>query len=145
LGENLTVYTNIQGGGIKLLGTQKLGPNEYQASFYIEPWSGGISNVQLIAGNLVLPVPPSLGTSAYPSPLPPAFTGLYSITYPASGQDTKVIFTNIWGAMTTIELGTPPIPSSLISLIPATTVTAFGIALVIWFIMNSLLKTRKTP
>ena len=145
LGENLTVYANTQGGGIKLIGTQKLGPNEYQASFYIEPWSGGISNVQLVAGNLVLPVQPTLGTSAYPSPLPPAFTGLYSITYPASGQDTKVIFTNIWGAMTTIELGTPPIPSSLISLIPATTVTAFGFALIIWFIVNSLLKTRKTP
>src|SRR2546428_13540413 len=145
LGENLTVYANIQGGGIKLLGTQKLGPNEYQASFYIEPWSGRISNVQLVAGNLVFPVQPTLGTSAYPSPLPPALTGLYSIPYPASGQDTKVIFTNIWGAMTTIELGPPPIPSSLISLIPAPPALPFGTAPIIWFIINSLLKTRNTP
>src|SRR5437899_10748227 len=103
-----------------------------------------MSTLQLVAGNLVLPVQLTLGTSAYLSPLPPAVTGLYSITYPASGHDTKVIFTNLWGAMTTIELGTPPIPSPLISLIPATTVTAFGIAVIIWFIMNSLLKTRKT-
>src|SRR5205823_4400570 len=27
MGENLTVYVNTQGGGVNLLGTQKLGPN----------------------------------------------------------------------------------------------------------------------
>src|SRR2546428_6218778 len=69
LGENLTVYANIQGGGVKLLGTQKLGPNEYQASFYIEPWSGGTSNLHLLAGNPLLPAPPTLAPHPDPPPL----------------------------------------------------------------------------
>ncbi len=143
LGENLTVYVNLQGGGIKLLGTQKLGPNDYRASFYVEPWSGGISSVQLVEGNVALAPQTTVGTSSYPSPLPPALTGLYSLSYPATGQDTKVVFTNVWGATTAVDLGTSPAPAPLVSLIPATTVTAFGIAFIIWFIVSGVLKTRR--
>ncbi len=143
LGENLPIYANLQGGGIKLLGTQKIAPNEYEASFYIEPWSGGITKVQLIEGNLALE--PQLTTSAYPyqSPLPPSVTGFYSVSYPATGQDTKVVFTNKWGAVTTIDLGSTSAPSPLINLVPATTVAAFGVAFIVWFIVSGILKTRR--
>ncbi|MDV3243896.1 MAG: hypothetical protein LYZ66_01825 [Nitrososphaerales archaeon] len=43
----------------------------------------------------------------------------------------------------TIDLGTSPVPAPLISLIPATTVAAFGIAFIIWFVVSGILKTRK--
>jgi hypothetical protein len=143
MGENLTVYANLQGGGVRLLGTQKVGPDQYQASFYFEPWSGGISSFQLIVGDLALTPRSIAGQSQYQTPLPQSVTGFYSVSYPATGQDTKVIFTNIWGGVTTIDLGTPAAPSPLINLIPATTVTAFGVAFIIWFIVSGILKTRK--
>ncbi|MDG7022938.1 MAG: hypothetical protein JRN45_00295 [Nitrososphaerota archaeon] len=146
MGENLTVYANLQGGGIDLLGTQKAGPSEYQASFYIEPWSGGISSAQLVEGGTAASAQSTLNAGAYPSPLPTALTGIYSVTYPATGQDTKVVFTNVWGAKTTIDLGTPAAPPSAINLIPTTTAAAFGIALMVWFVVNRALKTRRgTP
>ena len=143
MGENLTLYVNTQGGGVNLLGTQKLGPDENQASFYIEPWSGGISSIQLVEGNETLAPQSTLNASAYPSPLPQALTGLYSVTFPSTGQDTKVVFTNVWGATTTLNLGAAAAPSTLVNLIPATTATVFGVAMILWLIVSGVLKTRK--
>jgi hypothetical protein len=143
LGENLTVYVNLQGGGAETLGTQRLGPDEYKASFYIEPWSGGMSSVQLIEGETALPAQSVLTIGAYPSPIPTALTGLYSVMYPASGQDTKVVFTNVWGVTTTVDLGPLPTPTPF-NLIPTATATAFGIATIMWLIASSALKNRKT-
>ena len=143
MGENLTIYVNTQGGGVNLLGTQKLGPDEYQASFYIEPSSGGISSIQLIEGNEPLAPQSTLNASAYPSPLPPALTGLYSVAFPSTGRDTKVVFTNVWGATTTLDLGALSTPSALVNLIPATTATAFGIAMILWLVVSGVLKTRR--
>ena len=143
MGENLTVYVNTEGGGIGFLGTQGLGPGEYQASFNILPWSGGMSSVQLIEGGHVVENESALSATAYPSPLPGGLSGLFSITYPATGQDAKAVFTNIWGARTTIDLGTPTPPAPLTSLIPETTVAAFGIAGVVWLVVDGILRTRK--
>ncbi len=126
------------------MGTQKSGPNEYQTSFYVEPWSGGISSVQLVEGNSALAPQSTLSSSAYPSPLPQGLTGLYTITYPATGMDTKLVFTNVWGATTAVDLGASPTPSFLVNLIPAATVTAFGIAAIIWLVVSGVLKTKKT-
>jgi len=142
LGENVTVYVNLQGGGVKLLGTQKEGPDEYLASFYIEPWSGGMTKVQLVEGDSTLE--PTTNAYPYQSPLQPFVTGFYSVSYYATGQDTKVVFTNVWGAATTIDLGMVPAPATAINLIPATTVVAFGIAFMIWFVVSGILKTRKS-
>jgi hypothetical protein len=143
MGENLTLYVNTEGGGVNLLGTQKLGPDEYQATFYIEPWSGGISSVQLVVGNETLAPQSTLNASAYPSPLPPALTGFYSVVFPSTGQDTKVVFTNVWGATTTLNLGAAAALSPLVNLIPVTTATAFGVALILWLIVSGVLRTRR--
>jgi len=144
LGANVTVYVNTQGGGVRLLGTQKVGPDEYRATFYIEPWSGGITKVQLVEGNLAREPQPTTNAYLYQSPLPPSVTGFYSVSYPATGEDTKVVFTNLWGATTTIDLGTATAPAPLTSLIPATTVAAFGIAFILWFIVSGILRMRKS-
>ena len=143
MGENLTLYVNTQGGGVDYLGTQELSGGEYRTSFFIEPWSGGIASLQLIQGSTVLLSQPTLTTTAYPSPLPVALTGPYSVSYPASGADTKIVFTNIWGATTTIDLGAQPPGSPLLNLIPPVTATAFGVAFVAWLIVSGVLKTRK--
>jgi hypothetical protein len=143
MGENLTVYVNLQGGGVSLLGEQGLGPSEYQASLFIEPWSGGISSVQLVEGGKVIENVSTLNPSAYPSPIQTGLTGLYELTFPATGQDVKAIFTNIWGAKTTVDLGTPAAAAPLTGLIPETTVAAFGIAGIAWLIVSGILKTRK--
>ena len=143
MGENLTVYANLKGGGIMLLGTQKVGPNEYQASFYVEPWSGGISSAQIVGGGYVIENESTLDPSAYPSPLPQGLTGLYSVSYPATGQDVRAVFTNVWGATTNVDFGVPQATAPLMDLIPATTVVAFGVAFVIWFVANSVLKTKR--
>ena len=137
------MYVNTQGGGVNFLGTQKLGPDEYQATFYIEPSSGGISSIQLVEGNETLAPQSTLNASAYPSPLPQALTGLYSVTFPSTGQDTKVVFTNVWGATTTLDLGAAAASSSLVNLIPATTATVFGVAMILWLIVSGVLKTRR--
>ena len=68
MGENETVYVNTEGGGVSLLGTQRLAPDEYQASFLIEPWSGGVSSIRLEEGNETL-APQSVLNSA-PTRLP---------------------------------------------------------------------------
>jgi hypothetical protein len=143
LGENVTVYVNTQGGGVRLLGTQKLGPSGYLATFYIEPWSGGITKVQLVEGNSALEPQPTTNAYPYQSPLPPSATGFYSVSYPATGEDTKVVFTNMWGATTTIDLGTALAPAPPINLIPVTTAAAFAIAFMIWFVISGVMKTRK--
>ena len=144
MGENLTVYANSQGGGVSLLGTQRIGPDEYQASFYIEPWSGGISNVQLLDGGVVIENESTLSPSAYSSPLPQGPTGLYEASYPAAGQDVKAVFTSVWGAKTTVDLGTGSAPQPLLNLIPETTVAVFGIAGLGWLVVSSVLRTKKT-
>ena len=143
MGENLTVYANLQGGGVDLLGVQKAGPSEYQATFSIEPWSGGIDSVQLVESGRTIENISSLNPSAYPSPLPQGLTGLYELTYPATGQDVKAVFTNIWGTKTTIDLGTAGAAAPSFNLIPETTVAAFGIAGIAWLIVSGALKTRK--
>jgi hypothetical protein len=143
LGVNLTVYANFQGGGIKLLGTQKTGPNEYKAVFYIAPWSGGVSSAELIQGGKAC-FNQSLPPYPYPSPFPPSATGFYSVLYPASGQDTQVVFTNIWGAKTAIDIGAAPPPTQPSSLVPFTTAAVFGIAFIIWFIIRNILKSRRS-
>ena len=143
MGENITVYANLQGGGVDLLGVQQIRPSEYQASFYVEPWSGGISNVQLVEGGRVVENQSGLNPNAYPSPLPQGLTGLYTVSYPATGQDVKVVFTNVWGATSIIDLGTVVPNNSLVDLIPTTTAAAFGIALIAWFVVSGVLKTRR--
>ena len=143
LGVNLTIYANLQGGGIKLLGTQKVGPNEYQASFYIDPWSGGVSSVQLIGGDTIIENESALNKAAYPSPLPQALTGLYTVSYSATGLDTRVVFRNAWEATTIMDLGAPATTAPLVSLLPATTATAFGIAMLLWIVVSGMLKTRR--
>ena len=144
MGENLTVYVNLQGGGVNLLGVQKIDPSEDQASFYIEPWSGGMSSVQLVEGGRVMENESTLNASAYPSPLPQGVTGLYSVSYPATGQDVKAVFTNVWGAKTTIDLGVTTPPPPVMNLIPETTIAAFGIAGLALLIVSGVLRTRKT-
>ncbi|MDG7016148.1 MAG: hypothetical protein JRM82_02105, partial [Nitrososphaerota archaeon] len=143
MGENLTVYVNLQGGGVELLGVQRIGPSGYQATFYMEPWSGGISSIQLVEGGHVVENESTLNPSAYPSPLPQGLTGPYTVSYPATGQDVKAVFTNVWGAKTTINLGTATGPATLVSLIPETTAAAFGIAGIAWLIVSGVLKTRR--
>ena len=143
MGENLTVYVNLQGGGVSLLGTHRLGPSEYQASFFIEPWSGGISSVQLLESGRVMEDISTVNPSAYPSPVQAGLTGMFELSFPATGQDTKAVFTNIWGAKTIVDLGTPPAPAPLTQLIPETTIAAFGIAGVVWLITSGVLKMRK--
>jgi hypothetical protein len=144
MGENLTLYVNGEGGGVESLGTKALSGGEYRASFFIEPWSGGIASMQVIQGKTVLLSQSTLTAEAYPSPLPGALTGPYSVTYPASGADTKIVFTNIWGATTTVDLGTqsPGIPP--FDLIPPVTAAAFGVAFIAWMIVSGVLKTRRT-
>ena len=143
MGENQTIYANLQGRGVGLLGEQTLGPSESQASFFIEPWSGGISAVELVEGGQVIENMSTLNPSAYPSPIQTGLTGLYELTFPNAGQDVKAVFTNVWGAKTTVDLGTPPTPAPLTQLIPETTVAAFGIAGIAWRIVSGVLKTRK--
>lgn len=143
MGENLTVYVNLQGGGVNLLGVQKVSPSEYQASFYVEPWSGGISSVQVTQGSGAIENESTLDSAAYPSPLPQGLTGFFSIAYPATGQDVRAVFTNVWGAKTAVDLGVATAPAPLTSLIPETTVAAFAIAGVVWLIASGVLKTRK--
>ncbi|MDG6919548.1 MAG: hypothetical protein JRN62_08980 [Nitrososphaerota archaeon] len=143
MGENLTVYVNLQGGGVNLLGVQKVSPSEYQASFYMEPWSGGISSVQMIQGGGAIENESTLNSAAYPSPLPQGLTGFFSITYPATGQDVRAVFANVWGAKTTVDLGVATAPAPLATLIPETTVAVFGIAGIVWLIVSEVLKTRK--
>ncbi|MDG7013241.1 MAG: hypothetical protein JRN11_07260 [Nitrososphaerota archaeon] len=143
MGQNLTVYANLQGGGVDLLGVQRVSPSEYQASFYVGPWSGGISGVQLIEGGHVVENESALNPSAYPSPLLQGLTGLYTVSYPATGQDVKVVFTNLWGAKTTLDLGMATAPPPLTNLVPETTVAAFGIAFLAWLLVSSALKTRR--
>ena len=75
--------------------------------------------------------------------VPTALTGLYTTTFQASQQDMKIVFTNIWGAKTTLDLSATPSSSPLLNLIPETTIAAFGVALFIWFVVNSVLKTKK--
>ena len=86
----------------------------------------------------------TLNPSAYPSPLPQGLTGLYTVSYPATGQDVKAVFTNVWGARTTMDLGAATGPEPLANLIPETTAAAFGIAGVIWLVVDGILKTRKS-
>lgn len=143
MGQNLTVYANTQGGGVNLLGVQRLSPDAYQASFLIEPWSGGISSAQLEEGNDTFAPQPLLNSSAYPSPLPQPATGFYSVDFPATGGDAKATFTNIWGAKTTVDLGTTAGPQAPVTLIPETTLTAFALAGLSWLVVSGILKTRK--
>jgi hypothetical protein len=143
MGENLTVYANLQGGGVDLLGVQRVGPSEYQATFSIEPWSGGIASVRLVEDGRVVENLSALNPSAYPSPLPQGLTGLYSISYPATGKDVKAVFTNVWGAKTVIDLGTSTGPAPLVSFVPETTAAAFGIAGIFWLVVSGLLKMRR--
>ncbi len=56
----------------------------------------------------------------------------------------KAVFTNVWGATTSVDLGIAAPPAPLINLIPATTEAAFGIAFLVWFILSGILKTRRT-
>ena len=144
MGENLTLYVNTEGGGVSLLGTQRVGPGEYKASFFIEPWSGGISSVQLDEGNETLAPQSLLNSSVYPSPMPQGLTGFYSVTFPATGQDARVVFTNIWGGTTTLDLGVVATPTLPANLIPITTAAIFGVAFLLWSVVNRALKTRKT-
>jgi hypothetical protein len=143
MGENLTVYVNLQGGGVNLLAVEQSSPGAYQGSFFVEPWSGGISSVQLVEDGHVIENESLLNPSAYQSPLPQGLAGLYTMTLPVTGQDVEAVFTNVWGAKTTIDLGTLTAQSPVISLIPTSTAAAFGIAFIAWFIVNSFLKTRK--
>ena len=143
IGENLTVYVNLQGGGVNLLGVQRISPSEYRASFYVEPWSGGISSVQMIQGGGAIENESTLNSAAYPSPLPQGLTSFFSITYPATGQDVRAVFANVWGAKTTVDLGVAKATAPLTTLVPETTVAAFGIAGVVWLIASGILKTRK--
>ncbi|MDG7016411.1 MAG: hypothetical protein JRM82_03445, partial [Nitrososphaerota archaeon] len=143
MGENITVYANLQGGGVELLGVQRISPGEYQAAFYVEPWSGGFSNVQLVEGGHVVENESTLNPSSYPSPLPQGLIGLYTVSYPAVGRDVKAVFTNVWGAKTTLDLGTATGPPPLTNLIPETTAAVFGIAGIAWFIVAGLLKAKK--
>ena len=85
----------------------------------------------------------TLNASAYPLPLPQGVTGLYSVSYPATGQDVKAVFTNIWGATTTVDLGAATGPAPLSTLIPDTTVAAFAIAGIAWLILSGIIKARK--
>lgn len=144
MGENLTVYVNLQGGGVNLLGVQKVSPSEYQASFYVEPWSGGISSVQMTQGGGAIENESTLDSAAYPSPLPQGLTGFFSITYPATGQDVRAVFANVWGAKTAVDLGVATAPAPMATLIPETTVAAFGIAGILWFIVTATLKMRSS-
>jgi len=144
MGENLTIYVNTEGGGVSLLGTQRVGPGEYQASFFIEPWSGGISSVQLDEGNQTLAPQSLLNSSAYPSPLPQGATGFYSVTFAGTGQDDRVVFTNVWDGTTTLDLGLAAIPALPPNLIPVTTATVLGIAFLLWSVVSRVLKTKRT-
>ena len=144
MGQNLTVYANLQGGGVDLLGVQKVGPSEYQALFDVEPWSGGVSSVQLVEGAAVIENESALNPSAYTSPLPQGLTGLFTVSYPATGQDVKAVFTNAWGAKTTVDLGVATVPAPLLSLIPETTAAAFGIAALAWLVVSGVLKTKRS-
>ena len=64
--------------------------------------------------------------------------------YPATGQDVRAVFANVWGAKTAIDLGVATAPAPLATLIPETTVAVFGIAGIMWLIANGILKPRKT-
>ena len=55
----------------------------------------------------------------------------------------KAEYTNVWGAATTVDLGTASAPAPLTNLIPETTVAAFGIAGIVWLILSGVLKMRK--
>ncbi|MDG6990759.1 MAG: hypothetical protein JRM99_04975 [Nitrososphaerota archaeon] len=145
MGENLTVYANLQGGGVELLGVQQIRLGEYQAVFYLEPWSGGISSIELVEGGHVVENESLLNPLAYPSPLPQGLAGLYSVSYPATGQDVKAVFTNVWGAKTTIDLGMASASPPLLNLLPATTAAAIGVALILWFIVSGVLRMKKNP
>jgi hypothetical protein len=143
MGQNLTVYANLQGGGVDLLGVQKVSPGEYQALLDVAPWSGGISRIQLVEGESVIENKSTLNTATYPSPLPQGLVGFYTLSYPATGQDVKAIFTNVWGAKTMIDLGTAAAPAPLANLIPETTAAAFGIAGIIWLIASGILRMKR--
>ena len=143
MGQNLTVYANFQGGGVDLLGVQKVSPGEYQALIDVAPWGGGISMVQLVEGESVIENKSTLNGAVYPSPLPQGLVGLYTLSYPATGQDVKAVFTNVWGAKTTIDLGAAAAPTPLTNLIPETTAAAFGIAGIIWLIASGILKMKR--
>ena len=145
MGQNLTVYANLQGGGVDLLGVQRVGASEYQASFDIQPWSGGISSIQLVEGGTMIENELLLNPEAYPSPIPLGITGPFSITYPGTGQDVKAVLTNVWGAKTAIDLGIAAPPPPLTNLIPETTVAAFGMAGIVWLIVSGVLRTKRKP
>ena len=126
-----------------LLGVQETGPGEYQASFWVQAWNGGISSVRVVQGGSVIENESVLNSGSYPSPFPQGLTGPFSITYLGTGQDAKATFTNVWGAETTIDLGIPLPSPPLTNLVPETTVAAFGIAGLAWLIVGGILKTRR--
>ncbi len=90
-----------------------------------------------------MPAQSALSTGAYPSPLPKALTGFYTVSYAATWQDTKVVVTNVWRTTTTIDLGTSSVPALPIGLILATTVAAFGVAFIVWVVATGVLKVRR--
>ena len=102
-----------------------------------------MSSVQVTQGGGAIENESTLNSAAYPSPLPQGLTGFFSITYPATGQDVRAVFANVWGAKTTVDLGVATAPAPLATLIPETTVAAFAIAGVVWLIVSGVLKTRK--
>ena len=102
-----------------------------------------MSSVQVTQGSGAIENESTLNSAAYPSPLPQGLTGFFSITYPATGQDVRAVFTNVWGAETTVDLGVATAPAPLATLIPETTVAAFATAGVAWLIVSGVLKTRK--
>jgi len=49
----------------------------------------------------------------------------------------------VWGATTTLDLGAAATPSPSVDLIPATTATVLGAALILWLIVGGVLKTGR--
>ena len=122
---------------------QRASPSEYQATFNLEPWSGGIASVRLVERGTILDHETKLYAAAFPSPVPEGLTGLYAISYPATGEDMTAVFTNISGGTTTVDLGAATGPAPLSTLIPDTTVAAFAIAGIAWLILSGIIKARK--
>ncbi|MDG7016668.1 MAG: hypothetical protein JRM82_04750, partial [Nitrososphaerota archaeon] len=54
------------------------------------------------------------------------------------------VFANVWGAKTAVDLGVATAPAPMATLIPETTVAAFGIAGILWFIVTATLKMRSS-
>jgi hypothetical protein len=95
-GGNSTIYTNLEGGGAKLLDAQN-DQSEFQAMVLLGPQTGGATDLWVKAPNGNLVVNDSLTSNTEP-PSPSGYYGFYDLSVPMSVNGTYQFgITDSWG------------------------------------------------